>query len=445
LLTERKPSIALCLLIFFGFGTSGAFAEGFPFTGRIYADHYGYTQGVLSGQIAQTSLSMWLEYDSQRDQSTKQGLGVHLVGQGDLFYRSLDYPYDSSSRAKLREGYVSYITEGTVVRAGQQIIPWGKSDGINPTDYFTAKDYTVFNPDDEVKRMGAPGISWTFTPDQGTSPFNIQAIFQAYYPQTKLLLPDQVVPNGINFTRYADSPEAFSPNSMEFGFKISYLKSNYDFSFSYFQGYTQFAEYVYDPARNAISPVNPKQTAIGGDASFTLGDYVVRVETALLMPDNGTDTNTLFGLVEPWHWDTVAGIERTIGNDFHIQVQGTVRHHLYYQDPSAYIGGSPTVNQIQQNVGRSNSLILNYQQQTNVGGTFRFGYASDTSLWTADVFLVGYFANGNDYLLRPQITYKPIDSIRLVAGADLYGGEDTRPLGALKDRSVAFFEAKYSF
>jgi hypothetical protein len=61
------------------------------------------------------------------------------------------------------------------------------------------------------------------------------------------------------------------------------------------------------------------------------------------------------------------------------------------------------------------------------------------------LFLVGYFANGKDYLFRPQVTYRPQDDLRLAAGADLYGGDDSRPLGALKARSAAFFEAKYSF
>jgi hypothetical protein len=420
-------------------------ATASPIAGRIYSDYYIYTQDLSYGEVAQSSLSAWLEYDSQADDSTKKDLGVHIVGQGDLFYRDLNHPGQTSARFHLREGYISYLSDETVLRVGQQIIPWGKSDGINPTDYFTAKDYTLFNPDDEVKRLGAPGLSWGFTPDQGTSPFNIQAVFQAYYPQMRLLIPSQAIPSGVAVSKYASSPEAFSENAMEFGFKVAYLKSNYDFSFSYFQGYTPFAEYVFDVAQNRVSPVNPKQKAIGGDASFTLGEYVVRIESALLMPENGTDTDPLFGLVEPWHWDTVAGIETTFAQDYHAQIQGTVRHHLYYQLPSDSIGGSAQTRAIQQAVGRANALILNYQQQTNVGATFRVGYASDTSDWTADVFLVGYFMNGQDYLVRPQVSFKPMNNVRLMAGADLYGGEEGRPLGALKDRSVGFFEAKYVF
>jgi hypothetical protein len=59
--------------------------------------------------------------------------------------------------------------------------------------------------------------------------------------------------------------------------------------------------------------------------------------------------------------------------------------------------------------------------------------------------MVGYFAGGESFLLRPQIGYTPVTNLKLVTGADLYGGNPNRPLGALKDRSHAFFEAKYVF
>lgn len=431
----------LFLLLFFSIS---AHAES-SINGRVYTDQYIFTNGSPSGEIAQSSLSSWLEYDFQTEEQNHKKFGLHVVGQGDVFYRDLNHPHETSARARLREGYLSYTTDETVLRAGQQIIPWGKSDGINPTDYFTAKDFTLFNPDDEVKRMGAPGVSWNFTPDGGASPFNIQAVFQAYYPQTRLLIPDQVIPTGVAFSKYPNTPEAFSSNSMEFGFKVSYLKSNYDFSFSYFQGYSRFSQYVYESAANRIAPINPRESAVGGDASFTFAEYVVRIESALILPENGTDTDVLFGLVEPSHWDTVAGVERTFNDDFRVQVQGMIRHHLYYRDPNAYIGGSALVNTLQRAIGRANALILNYQQQTNLGATFRVGYANSSSNWTVDLFWVGYFSNGQDYLVRPQIGYKPMDNVRLVAGADLYGGQAERPLGALKDRSVGFFEAKYSF
>ena len=48
-------------------------------------------------------------------------------------------------RPRLREGYLYLRRPGLEVRAGQQIIPWGQADAVNPTDFLTAKDYTFFN------------------------------------------------------------------------------------------------------------------------------------------------------------------------------------------------------------------------------------------------------------------------------------------------------------
>jgi hypothetical protein len=159
----------------------------FPVGGRVYTDQYGYTE---TRKFVQSSYSVWLDLDSK----TENGLGERFIGEFDVFAKSMEKQSSWSTYGQIREAYVSYLGEGYDIRLGQQIIPWGKSDGINPTDYFTAKNYTFLNPADEVKRQGAPGASLSFTPEKGTSPFTIQGVFQAYYPQTKLLIPDTVIP-----------------------------------------------------------------------------------------------------------------------------------------------------------------------------------------------------------------------------------------------------------
>ncbi len=413
----------------------------FPFNGRIYTDHYLYTQGNQAGEFEQNSYSLWLELDSR----TNRGFGAHIVGQADALPNSPDSPHQYSWNYQIREGYLSNTTEGTDLRIGQQIIPWGKSDGVNPTDYFSAKNYVVMNPDEEVKRIGAPAANFLFTPQSGTSPLSFQFVFQAFYPQTKMLIPDAAIPTGLAFSRDPPPPSAFSPDAMEYGLKIAYLKSNYDLSLSFFHGFSHMAEYVFDPAQGLIYAINPALNAVGGDLSFTLGDYIFRGESALLLPENGSDQDPLFGLVEPDHWDSVIGIERPFFTDFRIQFQMLYRYHLYFISPNSYSNPNPTMTRIQQGVGNGNALILNYLDQSTLGTTFRFAYANETSNWTADLFLIGYFGSGQDYLIRPQIGYKPIEGIRLTTGADLYGGSINRPLGALKDKSAYFLEAKYTF
>jgi hypothetical protein len=198
-----------------------------------------------------------------------------------------------------------------------------------------------------------------------------------------------------------------------------------------------------NPSALTVSPIFPAQTALGADGSFTASEYIIRFESALLMPDNGKETDPLAGSVEPWHWDSVLGVERPIGDDFRAQIQLLYRWHLSF--PGLAITGNPLLDSLQSGIARANALILNYQYRGNPGATFRFSYASDHSDFSGDVFLIGYFGYGQDFLLRPQVAYAPISNLKFTLGADVYGGNDSRPLGALKNRSHGFFETRYLF
>ncbi len=413
----------------------------FPFTGRVYTDQYIYTSDSKSGNIAQSSLSLWLDLDSR----TEKGMGARFIGQSDFFYRDVNHPDDVSVVPQLREGYISFLGEGSDLRVGQQIIPWGKSDGINPTDYFTAKNYTLLNPDDEVRRVGAPAFNYSFTPSAGTSPFTFQFVFQAYNPQNKILIPGQIIPAGVTFHRDPRPPTAFQSDSMEYGVKVAYQKSNFDFSLSAFKGFSAYPEYIFNKTSFSIEAINAEETAVGGDCSFNFGESIIRLESALHMPTNGTDTDPLFGFVEPWHWDSVVGIERPFLDDFRFQIQFLYRWHLYYQSTPTSTDPNPLVNRLMLGIAQANATLLNYQQRSEPGTSLRLSFAKETSKWTADVFLVGYFSDGTDFLLRPQVGFTPIEGFKLLTGMDLYGGDQSRPLGSLHANSDAFFEAKYLF
>jgi len=425
------------------FADSGSEESAVTWGGRIYTDQYfatradsGYRNGII-----QSSFSAWLDFQAKTSARTT----FQAIGQFDAFAKNMTMNDRSSFSARIREGVFTFQTDSLQFKIGQQIIPWGKSDGVNPTDYFSSKDFTILNPDEEVKRQGAPAMQLSLTPKQGTSPITFTGVFQAAYPQQKLMIPDRAVPSGIQFTKYASAPALFREDTMEYGGKIAYLGNSFDLSLSAFRGVNHFSQYVYDFASNRVLPQNFLQSAVGGDFSFTSGDYVVRGESAYFIPDQGPLNTPLYGIVQPSHWDAIIGVERGFLDDFRAQVQFLYRYHFDYQDPSSITTPSPVLTQIQQTVARANALLLNFQRESNPGATFRVGYASDSSDWTADLFLVGYFAKGYDYLLRPQLSFKPAEGWKLLAGADLYGGNESRPLGALRNNSSLFLEGRYIF
>jgi len=414
----------------------------FPLTGRLYTDQYMhvYYPDANTETFAQSSFTAWLELSTHE----KESLNIHGIATETLFLKSLEYPETVRGQFNLREEYLSYANDWLEVKAGQQIIPWGKSDGINPTDYWTAKDYTVLNPDDEVKRTGAPAFSVSFTPDNGASPLTFTAIVQSSYAQAKLLIPDSAVPSvPVPFKKYPDSVSLFSGDTMEYGGKVAYLQPKFDFSLSVFRGYAAMPHYEFDGSK--IFATNAAELAIGGDLSFTLDSYIIRFESALHMPDDGTQTDPYFGLVEPYHWDSVLGVERPVFTDFRIQIQGLYRYHLYYLSPDQFESPNPMTTPIYQAVGRANALILNYQDQSIFGGTFRFAYQPENGDWTADLVFVGYVGSGSDFVTRPQVSYKPAEGFKLTAGAEIYGGDPNRPLSSNKNFSTVYFEGKWVF
>jgi hypothetical protein len=444
--------IALFTSAAFAFGLMGSrsYAESettaeprFSLGGRIYTDQYFSTRSDsgYSGGVIQSSYSAWLDFKARpSDRST-----FTVVGQFDTFLKNMTENSKASFSPKIREAFFSFQNESTDFRIGQQIIPWGKSDGVNPTDYFSAKDFTLLNPDEEVKRLGAPALQLNYTPKNGASPVTFTGIFQAAYPAVKLMIPERAVPSGILFQKYPSAPTLFRDDTIEYGGKIAYLGNTFDFSISAYRGVNHFAQYVFDSSINQVSPKNIQQSAVGADLSFTSGSYVVRAESAYFIPDQGPKNTALHGVLQPEHWDTIIGVERSFFDDFRAQIQFLYRYHLDWLDPASISTPLPALTSIQQTLARANALLLNYQRASNPGATFRVGYASDSSDWTADLFLVGYFAQGYDFLLRPQLSYQPAEGWKWTAGADWYGGNESRPLGALAKNSSLFLEGRYLF
>jgi hypothetical protein len=169
MISKNKQLLALFFCVCLG--RSSALAEDFsifPLTGRVFGDVYVPTQDpVPQKPLEQLSGSLWLESNPH--------LGEHsyakIIGEFDAFDGQYSFSSDLSTashlEAVLREAYVGSSKGGFEIRAGKMILPWGKSDVFNPTDYHTAKNLSFFNPDDEVRRVGGSSLEILFTPNEG--------------------------------------------------------------------------------------------------------------------------------------------------------------------------------------------------------------------------------------------------------------------------------------
>ncbi|MGK5082933.1 hypothetical protein WDW37_06480 [Bdellovibrionota bacterium FG-1] len=399
---------------------------GIPLTGKIFSDIYLPARDLDTSSYHQVSASAWLQGDPK--------LGENGYARFILTADTLDSAANSpGANLGLREGYVGYAKNGWEFRLGRQLIPWGKSDAFNPTDYLSAKNYALFNPDDEVRRIGSTSLWLNWTPTQGASPLSVTVVATPAFPQSHLLIPSSAIPAGVTLVPPPQTPPTTFGNT-ETAIKLAYTGNAWDASLSAFRGYNHMPEFaIFDISGSPLQPVitlvqtfHPIRAA-GGDASFTFGKWIGRAETAYFWTQNDDGTQPL---IQPSHWDSVIGAERPLGDDFRFQVQAIYRYHPAFQEPTA--------------LAKANALLLGYQEKSRPAATFRLAYSNEANGWDIELFLMANFSGG-DYLARPKVTYAWTDAVKSTAGVEYYGGPDDRPLGALKSYNSVFIEGKYVF
>jgi hypothetical protein len=415
---------------------------GVPISGRLFTDFYVPTNNPLNGSLQQISGSLWLQADPKLGENGS----AHFVFTANEILTSSVSSYNQFTPG-LREGSISYSKLGFDFRAGKMILPWGKSDVINPTDFLTAKNYSFFNPDDEVRRIGSISLFLAWTPNQGNSPFTITVVGTPVFAQTQLLLAPGQIPANISLNTTPQTPTASLANS-ETALKVAYTGNQWDASLLFFRGWNHTPLFQATAVTGALPNlgVNAIETfqrykALGGDASFVTGKWVLRAETAYVWTENDDGQSPL---LQPSHFDAVAGVERPLGDDFRLQVQGLIRYYPQFLPPSQATGATPVLTYVNQQIALSNALVQNYQDQVRPAATARFAYSNEKDGIEAEIFILANLVGG-DYLVRPQFTYACTDALKLIAGLDYRAGPADRPLGALAPYNSVFTEVRYVF
>lgn len=416
--------------------------SGQGLTGRVFSDVYVPNRDRENRPFTQASTSLWL----QARPKLGDYASANFLLEGDAMESASDGSSSPALRTTLREGYVSYAASGFEFRAGKQIIPWGKSDGVNPTDVLSAKDYTFMNPDEEVRRLGATSFWLSFAPNTGVSPWVLQAVWTPVFPQSKLLISPSSIPSGVAVGA-TQTPTFTFANSEQAG-RVTYNGSGWDASLLAFRGWSHLPEFA-ETGRSGtatsfvlqLSPTYRRVRVLGADGSYAFENWVFRAESAYFWTENddGTDPTRM-----PSHWDSVLGLERPVWDDFRIQGQVLWRFIPRYTAPADVGGEDATAIAVNQNVAFTNAQVLNYQEKSRPGATLRVSYSSEKSDWEPEVFVMGNFVGG-DFLLRPKLAYRWTEALRMTLGIDHYGGADDRPLGALKHFNATYAELKYTF
>jgi len=130
------------------------------------------TNGVRAQEPSPVSGSLRLgAWSSTRTLDDRQGAatliwwakGSASLGQRAAVYAEgwagyQDLGHRAATSGMLRETYLDLSLGPLDIRAGRQIIVWGRADGINPTDNISPRDFTLLVADDDDQRFGLGAV-----------------------------------------------------------------------------------------------------------------------------------------------------------------------------------------------------------------------------------------------------------------------------------------------
>jgi hypothetical protein len=404
--------------------TSWDDSEGEGGIGPIGGKTFGYVRAPLDGDdFQQISASVWLNARPRFSDTASASFELAFDGVESSVTTGQEL------RINLREAYVSLRKRGWMLRAGEQILPWGASDVINPTDFLTARDFRFFVVDNEQSRQGALSVLLAHASPR----LEVKLVVTPRFPASSVLLPSSALPAGVTIAEPEAIPAAMKDT--EVAGKVKLSGRGWDVALVAFRGWNHTPELELVSATETevvMRHTHRRIVAAGVDGSASVGKLVFRAEGSYVLPlDNRTGLD--MSRLPPMAF-AVVGVERPLGDRMRVQLQLIGRHYPYWSDPAATMDP----------VAATNALLLDYQDQRRPSATLRVAYQSEEGRLEAEVFGAMNFL-GNDFLVRPLLGWRPVETVTLQVGVDVYGGPDDRPLGALNPFSGAFSQMSYTF
>lgn len=321
-------------------------------------------------------------------------------------------PLERSS-VQLPFAYLDVKTTSVDFRIGKQILAWGRTDALNPTDVVSPRDYTTMLPFDEDERRGV----WGVRSNVYASETVVASLFYGW----------RFKPSTLPFVSDRFGFDLDAARRRQLGLRVSTSNADFDFSVSAYRGASLLAE-----ARHVDGGITsfgyPEIDMLGADFASNFGKYGVRIEGASVRPraanpDGGTG-------MRPYRY-LVAGADRTFFSDLNVNVQ------LFGRWSGSGPGPEGAIERI-------NNLIFVQTRKNTYGMTFRVANQWMNQTLGAELFVQRYFGDGSTYL-HPQISYAISDHWKGTAGAAWFTGRDGSLFGVMKKNNAVFGELRYSF
>jgi hypothetical protein len=355
-----------------------------------------------------------------------------------------DFSEEERSRVFPYEAYLKVERESWSVQLGRQFITWGRADSVRPTDVFKRHDFTdlIENREEAIDAVKVDLFhgSWTlegvwapvFDPDR----ISIRAENRWSRLPTAAVVPG-VGPVALTFRDDGRQRPAATLGSGQVGVRLSGSARGWDFAAMYYYGYDRVPTIVkreiarVDPiageATITLVPIHERIHVFGGDVATAVSGWGVRGEaTYTLTSDLGRDVS---GVNDPY-FRLVGGIDRAfprlpVGESLSVGIQYALDTEPRQPGPLDLLDVDRRLHPFQ------HALVVN-------------------TVWTYTEFvklrLRSYvnLAEG-DFLLQPELAWQPIDSMTVVAGADVLGGRPDTFFGRYRHNNRLRLRIAYTF
>lgn len=313
----------------------------------------------------------------------------------------------SEDDAYIQEAYFDIYKEKLDLRVGKQIVVWGRSDAVNPTDNINTKDRTVYSPDSDDSRIA----NFMIKVNYDLYPFNIEAVVAPDYAEA-------VLPVDINFTEYE--------NESSIALKLSYEYAQIDGSFSYFHGYSTTPGVTLSGSSLYLKPY--EQDVFGWDFAKNFGKYGFRNEFAYKHTEEYEDND----YIPNPELSYIAGIDRELFRNFTLNLQYYIKYtNDFSENMTSIEERTAIINQQTEEI--QNSIIC------------RITYSLFYETLVLEN-LTSYNLDTEELYTKLESEYDISDSFVFIFGLDYYDGDEGTLTELIEDSKTSLYsEIKVEF
>ncbi|MCS5420912.1 MULTISPECIES: hypothetical protein [Psychrilyobacter] len=366
--------------------------------GRPKYDLGGYVRGDIflekDGEVADQYFETSLQLKIPREQIGMAYVDLRIKSEEDM--------------VSIREGYLDIYLDKFDFRVGEQVIVWGRGDGVNPTDNLNPKDLGLFSPQEDDRRLA----NFMAKTDYNFYPFTLQGVLIPRYKFSEIPIE---LPEG-------EYEEKFSE-----ALKLTFEDPAFDGSISYFHGYSpEFGVAVIDGER-VKKPY--RYDVLGADFATTLGDYGFRGEFAYKHTKNYRKKD----YVPNPEIEYIMGIDREIAKDLNLILQYMGTYVVDFRG------------EYSSEIERFNSVLAGQTQKLQNSLVYRLSW--DLFYETLKLEnLTNYNIDTKELFTRIKAEYNITDDLVLTVGADLFLGDSGTLFDLIGDRKTSCYaEIKLNF